>query len=435
MLDRYQRPAMASIWSLQSQYDSWLEVELAVVKTQAEMGLIPADAAMQIIEKAAFDVGEIAEIETVVKHDVIAFVTSVEGNVGPPARYFHYGLTSSDVLDTALALRLVRASEIIRQDLVYLLESLRAKALQHVDTPIIGRSHGVHAEPTTLGLKLAGFHAEFARSLKRFGQALDEISVGQISGPVGNYSARSLSPELEEKVLAKLGLRPTPVSSQVVPRDIHARYFQTLALLATSVEHLSVEIRLLARTEVAEVEEAFGRGQKGSSAMPHKKNPILSENLAGLARVVRGLASAALDDVVLWHERDISHSSAERFLAPDITVLIDFMLARLRSLVDGLVVRPERMLENLAMTGGLYNSQEIMLALCDSGLSRVEAYALVQKDAMAAAAGEGGFRALIEADKEIASRLPEGELERVFNVRRFNRYTQDIFRRLGLLGD
>jgi adenylosuccinate lyase len=433
MIERYQRPAMASIWSLPNQYATWLEVELAVVKTQGEMGLIPAVQAVEIAHKAAFDPDRIAQIEAEVKHDVIAFVTNVEENVGPSARFFHYGLTSSDVLDTSLSLRLVRASSLIRQDLVSLLEALRAKSLEYQDTPTIGRSHGIHAEPTTFGLKLAYFAAEFKRNLQRFDQVVEEISVGKISGPVGNYSSLSLSPTLEEKALAKLGLKPTPVSSQVISRDVHAHYFQVLALIATSVEHLAVEIRLLARTEVAEVEETFGAGQKGSSAMPHKKNPILSENLTGLARVVRGLSQAALEDVVLWHERDISHSSVERLIAPDATVLVDFMLGRLRGLIAGLVVKPEKMLQNLNLTGGLYNSQEILLALCRSGLSRVEAYALVQKKALTAASSQLDFRKLIESDPAIAERLSPQELDSIFSLHRFSRYTQEIFSRVELM--
>ncbi|MDR3135803.1 MAG: adenylosuccinate lyase [Deltaproteobacteria bacterium] len=432
MIERYQRPAIASIWGLDNQYASWLEVELAVVKTQAELGLIPEPEAKEILDKAGFDLARIAVIESQVKHDVIAFVTSVEEKVGPAARFFHFGLTSSDVLDTSLSLRLVRASSLIRHGLVSLIERLRDRALEFKDTLIIGRSHGIHAEPTTFGLKLGYFVAEFQRNLKRFDDAVEDISVGQISGPVGNYSASSLSPALEEMALSKLGLKPTPISSQVISRDIHAHYFQVLALIATSAERLAVEFRLLARTEVAEVEEPFGKGQKGSSSMPHKKNPILSENLTGLARVIRGLAQAALDDVVLWHERDISHSSVERLIAPDATVLVDFMLHRLAGLVSGLVVKPDKMLQNLQLTGGLYNSQEILLALCSSGLSRVEAYSLVQSKALAAASGQGDFRKLIEADTAISGRLGSGELDSIFSHHRFSRFTTEIFERLGL---
>jgi adenylosuccinate lyase len=432
MIERYQRPAMAEIWTLESQYASWLEVELAVAAAQAEAGIIPEEAAKEIAAKAGFDSARIAEIEKETRHDVIAFVTNVEERVGPAARWLHYGLTSSDVLDTSLALRIKKASALVAADLRGLIEALSKRALEFKDTPIIGRSHGIHAEPTTFGLKLASFVAEFQRDLARLERAAEEASVGQISGPVGNYSAASLSPALEERALAKLGLAPAPVSTQVVSRDVHAWLFQALAMTATTAERLAVEIRHLARTEVGEVQEAFGRGQKGSSAMPHKRNPVLSENITGLARVVRSLAQAAMDDVVLWHERDISHSSVERLIAPDAFILVDFILSRLAGLVEGLVVRPDRMLANLALTGGLYHSQEIMLRLIASGLSRVEAYALVQKRALAAADGEGDFRSLVAADPEIASRVGPSELEEIFGGRRFHRWTGDILKRLGL---
>jgi adenylosuccinate lyase len=432
MIERYQRPQMASIWTLENQYATWLEVELAVVKTQAQMGLIPQREAEEIINKAKFDVNRISEVEEQVKHDIIAFVTNIEENVGPSARYFHFGLTSSDVLDTSLALRLVRASELIRQDLVSLIDILTKRAKEFADTPTIGRSHGIHAEPTTFGLKLASFLAEFQRNLRRFEAAIEEVKVGKISGPVGNYSSTSLSPQLEEAALQKLDLRPTPISTQVVPRDIHAQYFQVLALIATSAERLAVEVRHLARTEVAEAEEAFSKGQKGSSAMPHKKNPILSENITGLSRVVRSLAQAALDNVVLWHERDISHSSVERLIAPDATILTDFLLHRLSGLVANLFVKPERMLQNLEITGGLYNSQEILLSLCRSGLSRVEAYGLVQDKALTAANGKGDFRELLKSDKAVTSHLKNSEIDSIFKLTRFSRFTHEIFQRLGI---
>ncbi|MDR1657984.1 MAG: adenylosuccinate lyase [Deltaproteobacteria bacterium] len=432
MIDRYQRPAIAAIWTLENQYASWLKVELAVVASQAEAGLIPKEAAEEIAAQATFNSERIAEIEAEVRHDVIAFVTNIEENVGPSARFFHFGLTSSDVLDTSLALRLLEAAKIIRGDLRDLIEAVAKRAREHRDTPIIGRSHGIHAEPTTFGLKLASFAAEFQRDLVRFDQATEDLAVGQISGPVGNYSASSLSPALEEAILKKLGLRPTPVSTQVIARDVHAWFFQALAMIATTCERLTVEIRHLARTEVAEVQEAFGRGQKGSSAMPHKRNPILSENITGLARIIRSLAQTAMDDVVLWHERDISHSSVERIIAPDATVLIDFILARLTSLISGLVVRPDRMLENINLTGGLYHSQEIMLSLCQSGLSRLEAYAAVQKRALEAADGGVDFRQLIESDPIISKRLTKAQLEAIFSGHRFSRWTMDIFKRLNL---
>ena len=432
MIDRYQRPEMAAIWTLEAQYASWLEVELAVVRAQAAMGLIPKDAAEEIAAAASFDSGRIAEIEAEVKHDVIAFVTNVEERVGPAARWLHYGLTSSDVLDTSLALRLRKASAIIEADLEKLIGALSKRALEFRDAPIIGRSHGIHAEPTTFGLKMASFAAEFGRDLERLRRASKEAAVGQLSGPVGNYSAASLSPELEERVMASLGLAASPVSTQVVSRDVHAWLFQALAMCATTAERLAVEIRHLARTEVGEVQEAFGRGQKGSSAMPHKRNPVLSENITGLARVVRSLSQAAMEDVVLWHERDISHSSVERLIAPDMTILCDFILSRLAGLVEGLVVRTDRMLENLALTGGLYHSQEIMLRLIRTGLLRTEAYALVQRRALAAADGQGSFKDLVAADPEIAGRLAPGELDEIFDRRRFSKWAGQILSRLGI---
>jgi adenylosuccinate lyase len=423
---------MAEIWSLSHQYASWLRVELAVVAAQAELGLIPVYEAREISSKARFDEARIAEIEKTVGHDVIAFVTSVEESVGSAARYLHYGLTSSDVLDTALALRLGEAGAIILADVQALKQTLKERAQEFQLTPIIGRSHGIHAEPTTFGLKLATFYAEFDRQEKRLILALEEIRQGQISGPVGNYSSAALSPDLEKLALAKLGLRPAPISSQILARDCHANFFQTLALLMTSAERLAVEIRLLARTEVAEVEEPFGRGQKGSSAMPHKKNPILAENITGLARVVRSLAQAALENVVLWHERDISHSSAERILAPEATGLTDFALTRLNGLVAGLTVKPESMSRNLALTQGLYNSQEVLLALCDQGLSRVKAYALTQRAALQAAEGVGGFKELLLADPEIGQHLKAEAIEAIFKPERFYRWVETICQ--GLFG-
>jgi adenylosuccinate lyase len=423
---------MAELWSLESQYASWLKVELAVAAEQAEAGLIPREAYEEIAAKASFDSDRIAEIEAEVRHDVIAFVTCVEERVGPAARWLHYGLTSSDVLDTSLALRLVKASDIIKDDLRALIAALSKKAIETRDTPVIGRSHGIHAEPTTFGLKMASFVAEFQRDLARLQEASEGAAVGQISGPVGNYSAASLSPGLEERILARLGLKPTPVSTQVVSRDVHAWLFQALALTAASAERLAVEIRHLARTEVGEAQEPFGRGQKGSSAMPHKRNPVLSENITGLARLVRSHAQAALENVVLWHERDISHSSVERLIAPDATTLLDFMLTRLTGLVERLVINPERMLANLAMTGGLYHSQEIMLRLARAGLTRTGAYALVQRRALEAADGGGDFKTLISADPEISKLISPEELDEIFEGRRFGRHAAAILERLGL---
>lgn len=421
---------MADLWSLESQYASWLEVELAVAEAQAELGLIPADTPAAVRGKAVIDVDRIQAIEDEVRHDVIAFVTSIEERVGPPARFFHFGLTSSDVLDTALALRLLRALDIILAGLEELIQTLKTRALEFKDTLIIGRSHGIHAEPTTFGLKLALFYDEFQRHRTRLKAARQIMAVGQCSGPVGNFSAPGLSPEVEARALAKLGLSAAPVSSQIIQRDRHGEYFTALALLASSMEKLAVEIRHLARTEVGEVEEPFAKSQKGSSAMPHKKNPVGAENISGLARLVRGNALAALENIPLWHERDISHSSVERVIAPDSTSLVDYMLTRLQGLVAGLVVHPERMARNLNLTGGLYNSQELLLSLCDKGLSRVEAYALIQRNALKAH-GEGlDFKTLLKDDPQISAVLTSVELEAVFKPDRFLASVEAIFDRV-----
>lgn len=430
MIARYQRLVMAELWSLESQYESWLEVELAVAETQAELGLIPSETPLAVRARASIDTGRIDEIEAQVRHDVIAFVTSIEEKVGAPARYFHYGLTSSDVLDTALALRLTRAMDIILADLDQLLESLKERAHEFKNTLTIGRSHGIHAEPTTFGLKLAVYFDEFRRHRARLLAARKTIAVGQCSGPVGNYSAPGINPDVEAGAMAKLGLSPAPVSTQIIQRDRHAEYFTALALLATSMEKLAVELRHLARTEVGEAEENFGKGQKGSSAMPHKKNPIGAENISGLARLVRSNALAAMENVPLWHERDISHSSVERIIAPDSTSLADYMLVRLNSLIAGLVVHPERMARNLELTGGLYNSQELLLSLCNKGLGRVEAYALVQRNALKAHSEKLDFKGLILADEEIKKHLSPAEVEAIFGTERFLANVEAVFRRV-----
>ena len=430
MISRYQRKIMADLWSLEAQYASWLEVELAVCSAQEDCGKIPAGTAEEVALKAKIDPARIAAIEEEVRHDVIAFVTSVEEQVGPPARWFHYGLTSSDVLDTALALRLKKALDIILEDLDGLLQALKDRALEHKHTLIIGRSHGIHAEPTTFGLKLAVFYDEFRRRRRTLEAAREVIAVGQCSGPVGNFSAPGISPEVEARAMARLGLKPAPASTQIIQRDRHAEYFTALALLASSMENLAVEIRHLARTELGEVEEPFGKGQKGSSAMPHKKNPIGAENITGLARVVRANALAALEDVPLWHERDISHSSVERIIAPDSTSLADYMLVRLTSLVAGLVVHPDKMERNLNLTGGLYHSQQLLLSLIDKGLSRVEAYALVQRNALAAHSGGKDFLDLVLADADIAARLAPAEIRTIFDTNRFTASMEAIFDRV-----
>lgn len=421
---------MRDLWSLENQYATWLEVELAVARAQGELGLIPADTADLVAAKAVINVDRIAEIEDEVRHDVIAFVSSIEELAGAPARYFHYGLTSSDVVDTALGLRLTRALDFILADLDALLSAIKGRAMEHKNTLCIGRSHGIHAEPTTFGLKLAVFYDEFQRHKTRLIAARKAISVGQCSGPVGNFSAPAVSPAVEAKAMAALGLAPAPVSSQIIQRDRHAEYFSALAQLASSIEKIALEIRHLARTEVGEAEEPFGKGQKGSSAMPHKKNPIGAENLSGLARVVRANSLAALEDVALWHERDISHSSVERIIGPDSTSLADYMLARLTKLIEGLVVRPERMARNLALTGGLYNSQELLLKLCDNGLSRVDAYRLIQRNALKAH-GEGlDFKTLLLADAEVMAFISPADIEAIFSTARFTKAVDEIFTRV-----
>ena len=430
MIPRYQRPVLKELWSLENQYASWLEVELAVAETQAALGLIPAEAAVELRAKAKVDADRIAALEEETRHDVLAFVTSIEEQAGPAARYFHYGLTSSDVLDTALALRLVRALDIIAADLDELRAELKTQALAHKKTLIIGRSHGIHAEPTTFGLKLALFYAEFSRRRESLLEARRMVAVGKCSGPVGNFSAPGLSLEVEERALARLGLAAAPVSSQVIQRDRHGQYFCALALLASSMEKLAVEIRHLARTEVGEVEEPFARGQKGSSAMPHKKNPVGAENISGLARVVRGHALAALENVALWHERDISHSSVERIIAPEATSLADYMLVRLKNLIAGLVVNPERMSRNMALTGGLYNSQELLLLLCSRGLSRAAAYELVQGHAFKAHQEGFDFKTLLLADPNLAALVTPGEIEAIFLPDRFLASVDAIFERV-----
>ena len=429
MIPRYQRPIMTELWSLENQYRTWLEVELAAMNAQAALGLIPHEAPDEVKAGAEINVNRILAIEEEVKHDVIAFVTSIEEKVGPAARYFHFGLTSSDVVDTSFALNLVRALDIILAGLSDFLNILKVRAEEFALTPIMGRSHGIHAEPTTFGLKLALFYSEFKRHQKRLKAARATMAAGQISGPVGNFSAPGLSPEVEELTLKALGLTAASVSSQVLQRDRHAEYFTALALLASSMEKLAVEIRHLARTELGEVEEPFAKGQKGSSAMPHKKNPILAENISGLARLVRANSLAAMENVALWHERDISHSSVERVIGPDSTSLVDFMLNRLSGLVQNLVVHPEKMLKNMALTSGLYNSQELLLSLCNKGLSRVAAYALIQKQALLAHREGLDFQSLVKSDPEIMANLSTAEVDKIFSPERFLRWAHTIIDR------
>ena len=415
MIPRYTPPAFAALWSSETRYAVWLDVELAACEAMEAEGLVPAGVARALREKnLQLDPARIEEIERTVKHDVIAFLTHVEELAGPDARWLHRGMTSSDVLDTSLAVLLVRAADLLLERLDGLIVAFSRRADEHRRTPMIGRSHGIHAEPITFGLALAGHLAEMKRGRARLREARSEIAVGTISGAVGTYA--HLSPKIEAQALAALGLRPETVATQIVPRDRHAAFFNALALVAAGIERFATNVRHWQRTEVAEAEEAFTKGQKGSSAMPHKRNPILSENLGGLARIVRAAVIPALEDVVLWHERDISHSSVERMIVPDTTTTLGFMLERTTSLVEGLVVREDNLRKNLDLTGGLFFSEAVLLALVSYGLPRQEAYVLVQRNAMKALAGEGTFRDLLAADADVNARLSGAELDRCFDL-------------------
>jgi adenylosuccinate lyase len=431
MIPRYSRPEMTQVWSPETRFRIWFEIEAYAAEAMAESGVIPKSAAKAIWDKgskAKFEVARIDEIEKVTKHDVIAFLTHLAEFISPDARFVHLGLTSSDVLDTCLAVQLRRAGEILIADVDALLAALKRRALEHKLTPTIGRSHGVHAEPTTFGLKLASAYAEFSRARARLVAAREEISTAAISGAVGTFA--NIDPRVEAHVAAKLGLRPEPISTQVIPRDRHAAFFATLAVVASSVERLATEIRHLQRTEVMEAEEFFAEGQKGSSAMPHKRNPVLAENLTGLARMVRSAAIPALEDVALWHERDISHSSVERMIAPDATITLDFALARLAGVIDNLIVYPENMLRNLDRLGGLIHSQRVLLALTQKGVSREDAYAIVQRNAMRAWRGEGEFLKLLTSDKDVAKALSAKELEALFDLGYHLKHVDAIFARV-----
>ncbi len=428
MISRYTRPEMGRIWTDAHRMEKWLEVELAVVDVMADTGEIPRQAAENIRKNAAFDAERALEIEKTVQHDVIAFLTSVAEHVGPDSRFIHLGLTSSDVVDTAQALLLREAADQILRDIDRVLAALKARALEHRKTPCIGRTHGVHAEPTTFGLKMAVLFAEFGRARERVARAREAISVGKISGAVGTFA--HLDPAVEEKVCAKLGLRPAPVSNQVIQRDRYAEYVAALGILAASMEKTATEIRHLQRTEVAEAEEPFGGGQKGSSAMPHKRNPVGCEQICGLARVIKGNVGVALENVALWHERDISHSSAERVILPDSTILADYMLNRLAGILERLVVYPEAMRRNLESSGGLVFSQEVLLALARRGATREEAYAWVQDAAMSAREGKGSFRENLKSQPGILKILDAGELERCFDLERQLRNVDRIFERV-----
>ncbi len=428
MIPRYSREKMTAVWSQENKYRKWLDVEVAACEAMVTLGKVPAAAVENIKAKAVINVDRIDEIEKVTKHDVIAFVSSLTEVIGDDGRFIHMGLTSSDVLDTALAVQLKEASEILLQDLDELLAVLKRQAFAHKNTLMIGRSHGIHAEPITFGLKLALWYAEIARSRTRLLRAKESVSTGKIAGAVGTFAF--IEPFVEEYVCNKLGLQPAPVSSQIVQRDRHAEFFATLAIIASSLDKFAQEIRLLQRTEVREAEEYFSPGQKGSSAMPHKRNPVLSENISGLSRLVRSYALAALEDVALWHERDISHSSVERVIGPDATIVLDFMLARFTGLMDKLVVYPERMLANLNMTNGVIFSQMVLLALIEKGTSREDAYAVVQKNAMASWQEGIAFRKLLEQDEIVQKHLEARELDAIFNVNNFLRHLDLSFERV-----
>src|SRR5215213_9606840 len=434
MVPRYSLPQMSAIWSAENRYRIWFAIEVFAAEAMGRSGAIPAEDAATI--RAAYDsnalgeidIAAIDEIEGVTKHDVIAFLTWAGSKLGPEARWLHQGMTSSDVLDTALAAQLKQSADLLIADLDELLAVLKRRALEHKLTPTIGRSHGIHAEPTSFGLKLAQAYAEFDRGRARLVAARDDIATCAISGAVGTFA--NVSPEVEAHVAAELGLTPEPISTQVIPRDRHAMFFATLAVIASSIERLATEIRHLQRTEVLEAEEYFSPGQKGSSAMPHKRNPVLSENLTGLARLVRGMVTPALENVALWHERDISHSSVERMIGPDATVTLDFALARLTNVVDKLVVYPETMKRNLDRLGGLVHSQRVLLALTQKGASREEAYRLVQRNAMPVWRGEGDFLDRLKADPEVASRLSASDLAACFDLGYHLKHVDTIFRRV-----
>jgi adenylosuccinate lyase len=431
MIPRYSRPEMTAVWSPETRFRIWFEIEAYASEAMAEIGVIPKAAAKTIWEKgskAKFDVVRIDEIERVTKHDVIAFLTHLAEFIGSDARFVHLGLTSSDVLDTCLAVQLRRASDILIADVDALLAALKRRAFEHKTTPTIGRSHGIHAEPTTFGLKLALGYAEFGRARARLVAAREEISTCAISGAVGTFA--NIDPRVEIYVAAKLDLKPEPISTQVIPRDRHAAFFAALGVVASSVERLATEIRHLQRTEVMEAEEFFAEGQKGSSAMPHKRNPVLTENLTGLARMVRSAVTPALEDVALWHERDISHSSVERMIGPDATITLDFALTRLAGVIDKLVVYPEAMQKNLDRLGGLIHSQRVLLALTEKGVARDDAYAIVQRNARRGWRGEGEFLSLLKADKDVAKVLSAHELEGLFDLGYHLKHVDTIFERV-----
>tara|TARA_R110002110_G_scaffold91964_17_gene239312 strand:- start:4155 stop:5450 length:1296 start_codon:yes stop_codon:yes gene_type:complete len=428
MIPRYARPEMTAIWEPENKFRIWFEIEAHACDAQAELGVIPKEAAKAVWERGAFEVDRIDEIERETKHDVIAFLTNLAEHVGDEARFVHQGMTSSDVLDTCLSVQLTQATDILLKDIDRVLEALKKRAYETRDMVCMGRSHGIHAEPVTMGLKFARFHAEFARNRDRLLAARKEIATCAISGAVGTFA--NIDPAVEEHVAKKLGLEVEPVSTQVIPRDRHAMYFATLGVIASSVENLATEIRHMQRTELREVEEYFAPGQKGSSAMPHKRNPVLTENLTGLARIVRSAVTPALENVALWHERDISHSSVERMIGPDATVTLDFALNRLANVVDKLVIYPENLQKAMDQLGGLIFSQRVLLALTQSGMSREDAYKAVQRNAMKVWANEGSFLDLLKADEAVAAHISDADLDAIFDLSYHTKNIEVIFRRV-----
>ena len=428
MIPRYSRPEMATIWKPETKFQIWLEIEAHACEAQAKLGVIPEAAANAVRERGRFEIERIDEIERETRHDVIAFLTNLAEHIGPEARFVHQGMTSSDVLDTCLAVQLVRAIDILLADLDGLTVALEARAREHKLTPCIGRSHAIHAEPTTFGLKLASHYAEFVRNRGRLDAARVDIATCAISGAVGTFA--NIDPRVEAHVAEKLGLEVEPVSSQVIPRDRHAMLFATLGVIASSAERLAVEIRHLQRTEVQEAEEYFAPGQKGSSSMPHKRNPVLTENITGLARMVRGYVTPALENVALWHERDISHSSVERMIGPDATVTLDFLLARLAGVVENLVVYPENMLRNLDALGGLVHSQRVLLELTQAGMNREDAYEAVQRNAMEVWQNGGDFQAKLEADADVSAYLDATAIAGLFDLDHHTKHVDVIFERV-----
>ena len=428
MINRYSRPQMAEIWTDDSKYGIWLKIETLAAEAMEKLGKIPVGTAREVRAKGKFDSSRIRDIETEVKHDVIAFLTNIAENVGEPAKHLHKGLTSSDILDTCLAVQLDRATRILLDDINLVLIALKKRAFDHRHTPIMGRSHGIHAEPTTLGMKFASFYAEFARGYERLEAARKEIAVCAISGAVGTYA--NVDPKVEIHVANSLGLQAETISTQVIPRDRHAMFFSVLGVIASSIERLATEIRHMQRTELSEAEEFFSKGQKGSSAMPHKRNPVLTENLTGLARLIRSAVTPAMENVALWHERDISHSSVERGIAPDATIHLDFALNRLAGVIENLNVYPDNLKRNIDMLGGLHNSQRVMLALVEAGVIRETAYTLVQRNAMKTWAGEGNFLSNLKSDSEVTAKLSEQKLESLFDLDYHFKHVDYIFRRV-----